>query len=546
MVFVIQGFLFVFYNGDNWYIEVGHLALPIDEYFRMNSSFTFDDLFHVTNSHIHFFPRLVLWSSLVLNDYDTKNVMYFGLIIISASLFVFYKILNRINKNLLWCLIPIAALLFNPIQYTALLWAFGSMDWFIPIFGLIGVVYLLNKTRVGAISFIFALCLGIISSFSLVLGTMIFVSGIFVLLIKKDWKKSSIWILFTIIIFSTFYMMSEEGDVSDIEIIDNPEFSFLKILSIPFVLKYDLLYLIAGGIIITAFFSSLVIHKTKIKKYSLSPFIQLSFVSIVSGLIISLFRLPSYYYAPFANIGIISLTILLALIIVSLKPTNNKKRFLIIILYVLIISQLFLLIPSYYMGWKLGTEFSEEKSAISSCFAINKNNVQLCEEDRFNLYDDFELLNSMNEMKNREIGIFINDGTVDKNNKMEIKLFDDKYTNSISDDGFGMIEYVNDEKILDDKLVNVDTPLVTITGWISYDEKIIDSVYVLSNNEIISKILNFEETNEKDQYSKEKYFWSTKILTSYLENECNEISFVGIQNENKITINEKITICKKN
>ena len=65
--------------------------------------------------------------------------------------------LNRINKNLLWCLIPIAALLFNPIQYTALLWAFGSMDWFIPIFGLIGVVYLLNKTRVGAISFIFAL-----------------------------------------------------------------------------------------------------------------------------------------------------------------------------------------------------------------------------------------------------------------------------------------------------------------------------------------------------------------------------------------------------
>ena len=198
------------------------------------------------------------------------------------------------------------------------------------------------------------------------------------------------------------------------------------------------------------------------------------------------------------------------------------------------------------MGWKLGTEFSEEKSAISSCFAINKNNVQLCEEDRFNLYDDFELLNSMNEMKNREIGIFINDGTVDKNNKMEIKLFDDKYTNSISDDGFGMIEYVNDEKILDDKLVNVDTPLVTITGWISYDEKIIDSVYVLSNKEIISKILNFEETNEKDQYSKEKYFWSTKILTSYLENECNEISFVGIQNENKITINEKITICKKN
>ena len=198
------------------------------------------------------------------------------------------------------------------------------------------------------------------------------------------------------------------------------------------------------------------------------------------------------------------------------------------------------------MGWKLGAEFSEEESAVSSCFAINKINAQLCEEDRFNLYDDSELLDSMNVMKNREIGVFINGGTVDKNNKMEIKLFNEKYTDSTTNNGFGVIEYVNDEKILDEKLVDVDGPLVIIAGWISYDRKVIDSVYVLSNDEIVSKILNFEETNGKDQYNEEKYFWSTKILTSYLKNECNEISFVGIENGNKITINEKITICKKN
>jgi len=198
------------------------------------------------------------------------------------------------------------------------------------------------------------------------------------------------------------------------------------------------------------------------------------------------------------------------------------------------------------MGWKLGAEFSEEESAVSSCFAINKINAQLCEEDRFNLYGDSELLDSMNVMKNREIGVFINGGTVDKNNKMEIKLFNEKYTDSTTNNGFGVIEYVNDEKILDEKLVDVDGPLVIIAGWISYDRKVIDSVYVLSNDEIVSKILNFEETNGKDQYNEEKYFWSTKILTSYLKNECNEISFVGIENGNKITINEKITICKKN
>ena len=546
MIFVIQGFLFVFSNGDNWYIEVGNLALSIDESYFSTEGFTFEDLFYMTNSHIHFFPRVILSTSLLLDDYDTKNVMYFGLIIISASLFLLYKIVNKIDKNLVWCLIPFAALLFNPIQYTALLWAFGSMDWFVPIFGLIGVVYFLNKTKIDSKSFVFAIVLGIISSFSLVLGTIVFISGIFVLLSKKEWSKSAIWISFIIIIFSAYYVMMDESDSVQSEIVDTPVLGFLKILSIPFVLKYDFLYLIVGGIIITTFFASLLIHKTKIKKYQISPFIQLSFVSLVSGLLISLFRIQSYYYAPFANIGVISLTILFALIIISLKPNNNKRRFLIMVLYALIISQLFLLIPSYYMGWKLGTEFSDEQSTVSSCFAINKLDPEICEGERIRLYENSELANSMNVMKMRGVGIFIDDGTVDRNNDEEMKIFDEKYVNSNTNNGFGLIEYINDKKISYDKPTYVTQPIITISGWISYDENNIESLYVLSDNKIISKISDFEKLSNQDQYNEEKYFWSTYVLTNYLKNECNEISLIGFDNGNKILIDEKIIICKKN
>ena len=548
LFFVIQGFLFVFYYGDNWYIEVGSLALPIDQSYLNSGIFPYDELFKITNTHIHFFPRVVLLFSLFFDDYDTKNIMYFGLIILSGSLFLLYKILNRIDKNLVWLLIPFSALLFNPIQYTVLLWAFGSMDWFLPIFGLLGIVYYLNKPKIDSKSFIIALFFGIVSSFSLVLGTIVFLSGIFSLISRKEWVKSSIWIASLILVFFIYYSFIEQSE----ELVFNEPLpiNFLKFLSIPFVVKYDILYYIIGTFILISFFTSMFFHKIKIQKYTLIPFIQLAFVSIISGLLISFGKSAlSYYYAVFSNLITISVIMLITLIIISLKTRKQKKTKLVIIfLITIIISQSFLLLPSYYMGWKLGQEFSIEETMINSCFSININNSKLCDE-RFDFFENTEFLQIMNGMQKKKIGPFMDGGTVDNNNKFEKKLYDEKFSNAITSNGIGQIEYVNQQTIQENDTIFITGPLLTISGWILDENgKQVDSVYILSNNEIISKISNFEKRSDiKTQTqinSKLTFGWSTNIITNYLKNDCNEIEIVGIKDNKKILVNDEIIICK--
>jgi len=291
-------------------------------------------------------------------------------------------------------------------------------------------------------------------------------------------------------------------------------------------------------------------HKIKIQKYTLIPFIQLAFVSIISGLLISFGKSAlSYYYAVFSNLITISVIMLITLIIISLKTRKQKKTKLVIIfLITIIISQSFLLLPSYYMGWKLGQEFSIEETMINSCFSININNSKLCDE-RFDFFENTEFLQIMNGMQKKKIGPFMDGGTVDNNNKFEKKLYDEKFSNAITSNGIGQIEYVNQQAIQENDTIFITGPLLTISGWILDENgKQVDSVYILSNNEIISKISNFEKRSDiKTQTqinSKLTFGWSTNIITNYLKNDCNEIEIVGIKDNKKILVNDEIIICK--
>ena len=168
--------------GENWSIEVAGpstgAGLPVMYSYFTEDKYDYEVLLQEQDSHIHLTSRIPLLLSLFFNDFDTKSLMYLGWAMLTASIFFIYSILKRQDEKLIWLLIPISALIFNPIQYFTVLWSFAFFCYGIPFVATVVITYLLNKKNVKNRSYFISILVGVIASFSIVGGPLALVSGI--------------------------------------------------------------------------------------------------------------------------------------------------------------------------------------------------------------------------------------------------------------------------------------------------------------------------------------------------------------------------------
>jgi hypothetical protein len=436
----------------------------------------------------------------------------------------------------------------------------------LPQLAVISVIFLFSKKTITVPIFTICIILGIIATFSSILGIVIWIAGIFSLINYKSEEKKFvgkkwliIWITVMIAMGIVFYQLIPENELSEIgksSPISLKGLDFITVfLSAAFRLKYDLLMNSVG--IISIFFSVFcVIYFMKLKKLaSVKPWFNFLLVGISSAVIAELGRghLALHdgnepYYIEFSQFFQIGLLVLIGLVILNLKNDIRKNRIkvLIIFLLIMLIAQSVLLIPSYYAGWIRGDNYYDSKLYIMNCYSLSNNPNCIKPGEPLSSSFNNEIFNYF--LKNNVS--FFNSDNFNSKNKQDVKFFKTELPiKAQSDTGFTEIEAINDSLVFEDKPLVIEKPLVTINGW-SLDEnkKELESLYLIVNGE---PFLKYDHFYPRSDISKNLAIdkntnqgWTISFLSGYLKDGCQKITLVGIKDNKKIEFENEINLCK--
>ena len=422
--------------------------------------------------------------------------------------------------------------------------------------GILSTVYFLNKKRIRPQTFGMGVFFAILSTFSIVVGIIAWLGGLITILKNssrskiQDKKWIALWIISTIIIGTFyFYLVSENSDPTYFELIFTPAgFSFIThYLASSFRLKFDFLMISVGSIslLLSCFFLYYFTKKQNIKSYL--PWFIFLLIGITGAIITASGRvqfLDSHfgnepYYSPISQFFQIGLLVLSAKLIYEFKKIP-KKNLLAIFFIILIITQMILLIPSYYAGWERGEYYYDEKTQFVSCFSLTPD--KFCQE----FLRGFEnyYLEPINYLIINKQSIF-NDYGFNEKNQTSLANFSDFKNNVVIFSQNNRIDSINEISISDQIIYDIDTPILFINGQlITAQDSTINELFILLDDTPILKIDDYNiETIVQDDNTL-LLSWSIYFMSGYIENGCHSINLVGITENEKIYNNEDVIICR--
>ena len=557
--FALHWIFFIFAHMIN--VPYSMEIIPITIVYDLITSETSlaQELFTPFTQHLLVFPNLVVIPNLYFNSFDVVNLHFLQWPVYVGVLFFTYLLIKKTHHKLSWLLIPISAFVFSPLISSSEN-AFTGWQMILPQLAVISVIFLFNKKTITVPIFTICITLGIIATFSSILGIVIWIAGIFSLinyrseekkLVGKKWLI--IWIATAVIVGFVYYQLIADsglGEIGKTSPISLEGLSFITVfLSAAFRLKYDLLMNLVG--ILSIFFSVFcVVYFMKLKKITIvKPWFNFLLVGISSAVIVELGRghLAFHhgnepYYIVFSQFFQIGLLVLIGLIILNLKNDlrRNRTKALVIFLLIMIIVQSMLLVTSYYAGWIRGDHYLEAKNDIMNCYSLSNTPNCLNPTGPLGSYPDDDIYNYF-LLNNKS---FFNNDNFNSKNEQDIKFF--KTVLSIkdqSDIGFTEIETINDSLVFEDEPLIIKKSLVTMKGW-SLDEnkKELDSIYLIVNGEPLLKYDFFYPRNDiSEDYNAG---WTISFLSGYLKDGCHKITLVGVKDDKKIGFENELQLCK--
>ena len=559
VIFLVVSFLAIHNLLFLYSFEI-NFPYSVDFADEFNSIFYFitegeEGFFDNKGVHIMFFPKLISYPFLYLNNFDVTNLYYLQWVIISASLYVFYLILKQTDRKLLWTIIPISAFLYNPLTSSGY-WAIALLPWLFSMLGISLTVYLLNRKKLNSLIFSTGIFFAIFSTLSIIVGITAWIAGLITILKNSskskihDKKWISLWIL-SIIIMGIFYyyLISDSSVPTHFELLFTPAgFSFItNYLVSSFRLKFDFLMIVVGSIslLLSCFFVYYFAKKQYIKSYL--PWFVFLLIGVCAAIITASGRVQFFdthfgnepYYSPISQFFQIGLLVLSAKLVYEFKNIS-KRNALVIFFIILIIAQMILLIPSYYAGWERGEYYYDEKTRYVSCFSLNS--AQSCQE----LYPTLEnkFLEMINHLIINKQSIF-NDRDFNKENDSNIVNFSKFQNHAAIFSENNKINSINKISISDQTIYEIVDPLLSINGRLIIDQdSTIEGLFMLIDDKPILKIndYNIQTIEQKDNSS--LISWSIYLMSGYIENGCHSVNVVGITETEKIYSSNDISICR--
>lgn len=182
------------------------------------------------NENRMLFPNVLFIIISNATNFNTKTEMYVSSIfLLFSTLLVFtnFIVLNPRLQFRVWFLIPVAILMFSPVQYENALWGF-QLGWYMVLFFSLLAIFLISVTNGRSVGFVMAVISGILASFSSLQGLLVWPLGCFLLIFGiKERRRSMIWFwcaaaLITVIVYFIGFKFSNTGALSLFDILDHP------------------------------------------------------------------------------------------------------------------------------------------------------------------------------------------------------------------------------------------------------------------------------------------------------------------------------------
>ena len=549
--FVIHSFYFISVLSVNHpYVDDWDI-IEIGVAYYNNESNWYEKIFDQASEHRPTIPRIIQTFSLFFDSFNVVNSMYvsWGLLII--SIYAFYGILKRADRRLTWLIIPIAGFVFNPKQIDTMVYALGSLHWVIIFVTGIATIYFLSNPNKNKKTIGLAIFTAILGTFTAILGLIVWVVGFFSLN-QKSKKFLIVWTLvsFGIILFYFLTLDPSKGNVIGLlkieSLISEEKILYmLNYISNPFSVKFTFIRIFIGIFVISGIIISSIYLKYKIKYNEALPWIQfagIGFLATIGTVLARSARSPfDTRYIVISNFLEIALMVLISMTILNLiKRHPAKKKILISILMIFLISQMGLLGTGYYNGWNLAQERYDEMQTTTSCGKL-PTDWKSCEALINQADYDWErisvLINFLIEHKLNLLG----DNSFNQENSNDIKMlnYEDRKNNE-KILGLGEISLINNQE---DYSISVkdNEPLITISGWIQgkNNEKI-DEIFLLIDEKpfVKSNLHNSDQINVLQKRS-----WSTSFFSGYVEEGCHNIQVIGVSTDKIIILEDQRQIC---
>ena len=247
------------------------------------------------------------------------------------------------------------------------------------------------------------------------------------------------------------------------------------------------------------------------------------------------------YYSTISQLFQIGLIVLTGKLIIefNISSTNSKKKIITIILILLLISQMVLLVPSYYSGWQRGEYYSQEKTDFVNCFSLSPKIDCL---DKYHTYPE-DYLPMINYLIENKLSIF------DDSEKLnEIKSLEKFRTlKSHSDISIkNNFESINDEFIQNNNRYDVTQEVIKINGWFDISiDSVPKNLFLLIDGKPIIENHDMKLTQNKNQIPNYTTVnWSIFFLSGYIDSGCHPVQLAGIIDDEKIYLENELTLCK--
>jgi hypothetical protein len=502
--FALHTLFFISFFGINVPISDDWHWIPFAEKALNGENFWDFDFFWEYGAHRPLFPNLVFLSSIYLTSWNFLSLMYFGWALVTVSVLITFQILRNTFPKLIWLIVPISAIMYNPAQYENFLWAFTAVEWFLVSSSLFLSIYFLNKIELSRYAIIPAIFFGIVSTFSGAAGLSIWFVGFYSILLQSTRRNSSfiIWIISGVSIFIVYFIGTTTSNVTGQY---NPDMfsifgvnNFLFYLSNGFVMKINFLRSFAGGGILILIIAPIIYFTLKKKhSHNLVPWIQFGLVGLFSAGFTVFGRFTYTGFIPSRLITQSVFAQISALVILTVgfyylysRPDSNKK--LILTIYIILFSIIILAFSSsYYLGYLEGSEWKEQHSVLLECLENSIFEFKCNNPENLNFHNVIFQYGPI--LRDLKLGPFSDNVQTLKSIPL---LSDEEWKNmqktldakglieNIRIDQFNSIDYESNEYHLSD-----DDTLLQIYGWAIFEDQNIpvESIYVIVDDRVHSK-----------------------------------------------------------
>lgn len=384
---VILGLLYVILYGINVPYWDDWAIVPLFEKFH-SGDLTLSDFFAQHNEHRLFFPRIVILLLGILTQFNSVAGMYTTqLLCFIALLIVFIKLKKQFGFNIttipIW-IFPISILIFSWRQYTNFLWGL-QLVYLMPLVCSLLSFFLIdrlnqndrkNGARKHFFNFTFAIVFAVIASFSMIMGLLVWLAGIFQLffLSNKNLKKHiylGIWTISGIAAWGIYYFnYSKLEHHHSISFIFSHPLNFMKsfttFIGSALFWNEHMSYIAGIIILLLIVFAFFRIFKLKIIRENSFWLTIMVFSFMVCGAISigRTFRQGDLLQPRFTTY---SLPIILALYILLLQSTYSKKKSgnLSVAFFTILILIVAGNITSYTKGLKFGKEIKDKRKNLA-------------------------------------------------------------------------------------------------------------------------------------------------------------------------------------